>query len=390
MENEVFLSLAAAFVNETAPALPDNCSWEALMHTATLQNLLPVLAYMNKKYSLNPAPAPAEQLNGALYRAIYLQAGRAQRFLTLSEKLTAAGIDHMPVKGWYIKELYPEPELRSYGDIDILIRKEDRQRCHALLLAEGFTAGSDWEPTYSYIRDIESYEFHTNLMDGNLDGREDLQAYFSRAWDHAEPREGRRFEPEKEFHFIYCAVHLAKHLYAAGAGLRMYMDLALFIRRFSASLNWAYIEKELEGLGLTAFFHTLLAVLSAWFGVKTPLSYPEPPEATLRQLTEYTLNADLFGKLRDNSLIRVRNAGASSPRDRLTVIRRRIFPPAAVVGKRYAFVAKRPWLLPVGWLARLIKNAGRVDREVAGLKRIAETDSRAVAAYDSFMQSIGL
>ena len=95
------------------------------------------------------------------------------------------------------------------------------------MLSLGYTVKQDWEPTYSYIKDAEYYEIHTNLMDGNLDGRTDLQAYFDAAWAHAEPDDGLRFRPEDDFHFIYTVCHLAKHLYGGGAGLRMYLDVAL-------------------------------------------------------------------------------------------------------------------------------------------------------------------
>ena len=84
----------------------------------------------------------------------------------------------MPVKGYYLRKLYPVPELRTFGDIDMLIHREDRQKVHELMLSLGYSVKQNWEPTYSYIKGAEYYEIHTNLMDGNLDNRADLKAYF--------------------------------------------------------------------------------------------------------------------------------------------------------------------------------------------------------------------
>lgn len=390
MVQELFISLASDFINERKPILSEDCPWDQLIQMASLQDLLPMLSYLNKQYSLCTDPQINEKLNTAFLRTVYLQGSREQRFIKLSQKLTELGIPHMPVKGWYLRELYPMPELRTYSDIDVLIQREDRERCDALLLAAGFTRGTDYEPTYSYSRGLESYELHTNLIDYDLDGREDMQGYFSHAWDHALLNNGCCFEPKTEFHFVFTAVHLAKHLYGGGAGLRMYMDLALFIKRYGANLNWTYVQGEMERLKLTAFFYTLLMALDHWFGTETPLAYTKTSLETLEELQEYTLDADIFGKMHDAYLARVRNEDGAFAGGRLSMLLRRIFPPAAVVEERYTFVAKHRWLLLVGWIARFFRNIRRVDQEVGKLQKIVSVNTDAVMEHDRFMKSVGL
>lgn len=216
-----FPLLLHSFVQDTPPELDGLWNIPHLWRTASEQNLLPVLAYENKRWKLFDDPNVCRQLDGLLYGTVATNLNRCVDFETLSASFTEHGIAHMPVKGYYLRKLYPTPELRTFGDIDLLIHPEDRQKVHNLMLSLGYTVKQDWEPTYSYIKDAEYYEIHTNLMDGNLDGRTDLQAYFDAAWAHAEPDDGLRFRPEDDFHFIYTVCHLAKHLYGGGAGLRM-------------------------------------------------------------------------------------------------------------------------------------------------------------------------
>lgn len=230
MSDTQFPLLLRSFVQDTPPE-PDGL-WNIphLWRTATEQNLLPILAYENKRWKLFDNPNVCHQLDGLLYGAVAANLNRCVDFETLSACFTKRGIAHMPVKGYYLRELYPTPELRTFSDIDLLIHQEDRQKVHDLMLSLGYTVKQDWEPTYSYIKNAEYYEIHTNLMDGNLDGRTDLQAYFDTAWSHAVPDDGLRFRPEDDFHFIYTVCHLAKHLYGGGAGLRMYLDVALYVK----------------------------------------------------------------------------------------------------------------------------------------------------------------
>lgn len=198
MLDTLFPLLLHSFVQD-APPEPDGL-WNIphLWRTAVEQNLLPVLAYENKRWKLFDDPNVCRQLDGLLYGTVATNLNRCVDFETLSASFTEHGIAHMPVKGYYLRKLYPTPELRTFGDIDLLIHPEDRQKVHNLMLSLGYTVKQDWEPTYSYIKDAEYYEIHTNLMDGNLDGRTDLQAYFDAAWAHAEPDDGLRFRPEKD------------------------------------------------------------------------------------------------------------------------------------------------------------------------------------------------
>ena len=190
MDNAGLLSILEGFVNGTVPQNTDGIDWDRLIITAYMQNILPVIAYMNKLWKLCPDEKLGKKLNEILGQTVYTGANRHRRFEELSALFSENGIEHMPVKGWYLKELYPLPELRTFGDVDVLIHPADREKTDRLMLSEGFSKKEDWEPTYSYIRKNERYELHTNLMDGNLDGRADMPEYFERAWSFGEKRTG--------------------------------------------------------------------------------------------------------------------------------------------------------------------------------------------------------
>lgn len=335
-----FPLLLHSFVQDTPPE-PDGL-WNVphLWRTAAEQNLLPVLAYENKRWKLFDDPNVCRQLDGLLYGTVATNLNRCVDFETLSASFTEHGIAHMPVKGYYLRKLYPTPELRTFGDIDLLIHPEDRQKVHNLMLSLGYTVKQDWEPTYSYIKDAEYYEIHTNLMDGNLDGRTDLQAYFDAAWAHVEPDDGLRFRPEDDFHFIYTVCHLAKHLYGGGAGLRMYLDVALYVKHKDDSLHWQAIAGEFVALHLAEFFYTVMNACRVWFGTKTICPLPEPDTEALDRLLSYTLDSDLFGHSRDHAVIELRNEKDEAP-SRSRVLRKMLFPPAAEIESRYTFLRNR-------------------------------------------------
>ncbi len=384
-----FLALLRSFIHDTPPEGAQTWDIAALSQTALRQNLLPVLAYENKRWQLFAADDVKKQLDAILYGAVTGNLNRCASFEQLSQQLTAHGIAHMPVKGYYLRQLYPVPELRTFGDIDILIHPEDRRKAHQLMMALGYTAGQDWEPTYSYVKGMEHYELHTNLMDGNLDDRADLPAYFQNAWQYAEPDEGLRFRPTLDFHFIYTVCHLAKHLYGGGAGIRMYLDVALYVRHYDGEIDWEAVAGEFSSLHLLDFFHTVMNACQVWFGTETVCPLPEPDRAALDTLLDYTLDADLFGHLRDHSVIRLRGTDPQAP-SRGRVFLRMLFPPAAEIETRYTFLKGQHWLLPLAWLVRLFANLRLVPQRLRQMRQVSHTETGSVKAYDDFMKRIGL
>lgn len=381
---EDVLELLRAFIYGEEPKLSGKSNIEELLKFAYRQKLLGIFAYMNKRWSLFDSEK-AKSLDAAYYSALFESTVRCSKFLKLSEFLSENKIEHMPVKGYYIRELYPVKELRGFGDIDILIHEKDRKRCDSLMKSLGYTVKNDWEPTYSYIKDDEYYEIHTNLFDVRLKDRADMTEYFSSAWLHAKKDSGLRFMPDTEFHLIYIICHLAKHLSTGGAGIRMYLDVALYILRYDSVISWERTEEEFKKLGLERFFHTVLSAVNEWFYVKASCDFENFGEE-LSELLEFTLDSDIFGHSRDNSAIKLRGEGRSKKRTALKIL----FPPAEQLENRYTFLKRSRLLLPLAWIVRVFKNFGLIPKKIKELVYLKKTEISEVESFDSFMREIGL
>ncbi|MCI5949062.1 MAG: nucleotidyltransferase family protein [Oscillospiraceae bacterium] len=381
---EDVLELLRAFIYGEEPKLSGKSNIEELLKFAYRQKLLGIFAYMNKRWSLFDSKK-AKSLDAAYYSALFESTVRCSKFLKLSEFLSENKIEHMPVKGYYIRELYPVKELRSFGDIDILIHEKDRKRCDSLMKSLGYTVKNDWEPTYSYIKDDEYYEIHTNLFDVRLKDRADMTEYFSSAWLHAKKDSGLRFVPDTEFHLIYIICHLAKHLSTGGAGIRMYLDVALYILRYDSVISWERTEEEFKKLGLERFFHTVLSAVNEWFYVKASCDFENFGEE-LSELLEFTLDSDIFGHSRDNSAIKLRGEERSKKRTALKIL----FPPAEQLENRYTFLKRSRLLLPLAWIVRVFKNFGLIPKKIKELVNLKKAEISEVESFDSFMREIGL
>ena len=387
MTENIILEILSAFIHNRKPCFSSDANEGKLSYFFYIQGILPVLAYMDKKWNIIKDENIKKELVDCYYQTIAINFNKANMFETISQKLSENKIPHMPVKGWYIRTLYPVAELRTFGDIDILINKQDRQKTDKIFTANGYSVKENWEPTYSYDKGASRCEVHTELMDTDLGKGEQVITYFSDAFETSEKDIGERFSPQKELHLIYLFCHLAKHLYKGGAGIRMYMDIALFLKANSGTLDFEKIYEDSKKLRLERFFKIVFFACSEWFKIELPFKINEIDPDSLNALKKYTFGADLFGKTRDKSIITLRNDQVGSKGN---VLKGTFFPDAKTIEERYKFIKGRKYLLPVAWIARGFINLKEIPQKLKYVKKVSNTDMDLVSEYNDFISEMGL
>lgn len=352
------LKVLRGFVQEEDPG-PFAGSWPALKLLADMHSVTGILGHSVMSWPHEDSAPYAQLLRGVCLQTMARFSRRAEALSCLCGQLTAEGIDHLLIKGSVVRDYYPIPELRTFSDVDFLIRPEDRQRCDAFMKAQGFEVKVDWEPVFAYVRDPEFYEIHTKLLEKDLPEHADWNGYFSHAWDHAILRSGCTYELRPEFHLLYLLVHIAKHIStSAGAGIRMYLDIASFLRHFGSDADWAWFCAETEKLRFTDFANTVFTLVQREFGVESPIALKPVDDAVYADFMSFTMAGGTFGKFgRDPAVIQMRRqtqSGEEASRARTLI--RRLFPSAATIARRYTYLQGRSWLLPVAWAHRILRS----------------------------------
>ncbi len=153
------------------------------------------------------------------FRLLALQANIHQtKVQKMFQLMRAAGIEPILLKGWAIARLYPQPALRPYGDIDLLVR------------------GQDYDAA---IRVIESEEARTCWVDLHKDLYElaDTPAdeLFARSQLVPCGDEQVRVLGDED-HFALLAIHLLKH----GAWRPTWLcDLGLLLESMPGDFDWS-------------------------------------------------------------------------------------------------------------------------------------------------------
>ena len=160
----------------------------------------------------------------------------AQSVVQLQERdelidiFTRAEIDVLPVKGCWLKELYPDINDRQMSDLDMLVREEDVSRAEVLLLERGYRKDEvGFHHTVYRQAPYLVLELHTSL----LPKIDEHRSYYEDVWNRATAGENPRlYRLKPEDAYIYYLVHLNMHLSEGGSGIRSILDNCIYLRAY--------------------------------------------------------------------------------------------------------------------------------------------------------------
>lgn len=360
-----FLHIAKAAVSGgEIPA--ENVDWPAVFALAGQQKLLPIVFEAARK-----TPAAAE--NAALFAAVKQQVitqvlhqtMRASEFSSLYQKLRAAGLHPVVVKGQLCSRLYPLRDHRISADDDILIPDGEFFACHEQLLANGLTTDTPMDELAS--ADEVSYtkegsplyiELHRHLFDSSEDAHDELNRFFA----DIKPAEidALLAMPPHE-HLLYLILHAYKHFVRSGIGVRQFCDIGLWARAYHNEIDWQRLHEQCEIVHAATFAAAAFRIARDDLGIGFDLPAPWSDAVDAEPLLHDCLCGGVYGT---NDLTRLHsstvtlNAVKSSRKGRKSTVLRTIFPEKTYLESRYPYLKKRPYLLPVAWAQRLVHYAG--------------------------------
>ena len=277
--------LAKALFQKEIPA--EEASFEAVYEECIRQTILAVVVSAIPKEA--PLPVRLKWINAAGVHASSNQRVK-EGHGEIHRLLSGHQIPYVILKGLATAAYYPDPEMRTLGDVDFLIRKEDAKRCDQLLKENGFFAEEHTLPyEWGYRKNNLEYELHLSV-NGVPDGetKEAAEAFLSDLIETASVSDFFTEEmvlPDAFHHGLVILLHTAKHMVGEGVGFRQICDWAVFV----ASLNETFpdlFEESLKKIGIWNYAMILSAVCSKYIGMPRYSWIPEYDEALLETVMD--------------------------------------------------------------------------------------------------------
>lgn len=335
----------AQLEKRVASDLPEGITVEQIMQIAQ-QNQMKYLLLGALVRVENVSEEEKASLRPIIMHSIYRTALQVQELRELESAFEAAGIMNQPMKGAVMKFVYPSPEMREMGDIDMLIEQQVADKAYEILQERGYTMVESIKhhdifkkPPFLVV------EAHRAMYDKTVDRNQ--YGYFKN-FSRTTAKEGCTYTQVfgKEDFYVYMMSHMAKHFYQMGCGIRHLVDIYVYLNKYGNSMDREYLDAELDKCGILTFTKRMEELASAWLEGKEKTQLQKETFA-------YMLNSGIYGKDENG----IWNKFAEEKKSKKEVGRLKLkmwyfFPPLHYMSEYYSYLEEKPWLLPWAWFVR--------------------------------------
>lgn len=377
--NQLFLEALGASLSSRQvvweKALPEE-TWAALFRLAQAHQVLPMIfdAVYSSPAARQANPAMIRMLKQQTLQSAMIQAMKTRELLALLKHLKQEGLKPCLVKGIVCRSLYPKPDLRISSDEDMLIPREQFERCHEAMLAYGMIlpqdvqyVSSSYEVPYGKRNSPIYIELHKSLFPPESRAYGDLNRFFAGVHENAATIVVDGYEiptMSATDHFFYLICHAFKHFLHSGFGIRQVCDIVLFANRYGKDIEWMKVLRQCTEINADLFAAALLSIGKKHLGFdpdkacypKAWRDIPVDEQAMLDDLLESGIYGDADMNRKHSSTITL-----SAVSDHKIGRKFRghmmgsLFPPIDQMLGRYPYLKKKPYLLPWAWLVRMVR-----------------------------------
>lgn len=286
----------------------------------------------------------------------------------LIKVLSSKKICFMPLKGAVLQKLYPKIEYRNMADIDILVKVDDLKNAGTALKEIGYTVDTLGGNHDTYNKKPYMHvEVHRALIDEYYTK---LNEYYTDIWN-----SDRIYHLDNEYHYyfrdedfyIFFICHASKHFSNAGTGFRTIIDVYIYLKEKKDSLDFAYIDGELEKVGLNKFNNIIKdSVDYVFYHIK------KDNISDVLEFLAYIIDSGTYGSTYNSATIGVIDDGSGKK-----YILKRLFPPYSSMKRRNPVLKKIPILLPWFYFTRLLKGLFHIKtykKQYNNVKKIDDSD----------------
>lgn len=371
------ITIIKASLNDETPILTTEIDYEKVYKFAVRQQIVNILFDgLSKIQDFHKSPIYPRFFASACEHMVVSvrQMSEIDRIKTV---FNGAGIDFLLLKGALLKTLYPKPELRTMGDADILIKKEQEKEISIIMKKLGYIQHNGDEHEFVWDKPGQLHlELHKSLMPIKMLS---YREYYNDSWKNAMKAVGNEYYFSKEDTLIFLVAHFSKHFGYSGAGIRNIIDFYLYLKKYP-NLNQEYMMTEFKKLNIDEFYENIKLLVENWF-------YNKMSKDVTELMTDLLFEGGIYGSVQK----RLESDSAKYSKNHLSykisAFSKTVFKKPYQLEFYYPYLKKHKILLPFAWASHWLevllkrrnsmkvvaKNASSLSKD-KGEKRIEELE----------------
>ena len=383
---QVLISLLKKSLFNFEAQLPNDVDWQEVFEEAKFQSVIP-MAY---DATSGIEGIPTEVLKQFKSNTIAIMFNNDKVVKAQSEickLLEGNKIDYCILKGLSVARYYNKPELRTLGDVDILVSKDEFGYVKGFLSQNGYELIDDEKNHFhcAFKKDEVIIELHFEMSDfPNTPVCDELRKKLDKALENIEKAEcmGTEFYSLNDL-YQACSLllHTERHITKDGIGLRQLLDFGFFVKENPNVMSDEKIVGFLKEFGLFKLATICFDLFKKYFCNETV------ENISADKLFELSLVKGNFGSKQDNNqLLSNRVLGSREGANKIFFVRWfRYFKYRSTI--TWELAKKHTWLsnlafiyLPVRYLVRLVLG----KKEKIDMSNVLDSSKTENELYSSF------
>ena len=234
-----------------------------------------------------------------------------KRSVELLAKMASAGLHPTILKGQGLAKFYSSTlqNLRQAGDIDVYI-SDGREKATNYAKSIG-QKNIDWDYKHLHLHLWDDTEvelhYHVEVL-LNLWKNKKLQRWFNDNEKLLYAQNGGLITPTVEMNVFYVLLHIYRHFFTEGVGLRQLMDY-YFVLKAAKDVKLEYaneesIEDVLKAFGMWKFSTGVMWIMQEVFALERDYMYCEPSEYEGVFILKKVLEGGNFGHYQQHNYVK--------------------------------------------------------------------------------------
>lgn len=381
---DYLVHLIKCSIKKTKPnPIPQGIELDGLIALAERHNVANII-YL----ALRDLGIENKRLSNACLLAIFSDAKQQYYLDEIKQSFEKNKIRFLCMKGIVLKGLYPTTDMRTATDMDIYIDDENSEKAQELMTEIGFKTerfNHELQDDAYTADDIVHVELHRKLISNKCRWDEKCQEIVKRITPKSEG--AYEYVMTNEDFYLHMIGHMAKHMKYTGFGIRMVVDVWLYLEKFKSEMDLDMLDERLKYCGLYDFNQAILKLNDYWF------NSANASPATL-QLADYVVTSGTFGTY--EQLISTEaavNGGKIKSKSvgKLKKILQIVFLPYRNMCTLYPNLRNMPILLPIYWLRRAFDRLLHKRENISKIyKQYDNVDMKLATDIYEFKKGLGL
>ncbi len=246
-ESQYFTLLRSALW-DTPVAIEGPIDWNGVMRIAQHHANEALLCGVASQMTTNNRPSEAilAQMQMVMRNNLLRQLRLRQILTSAVTLLREHGIEPVLLKGFSLAMLYPNPNLRQFGDIDLFVGLDDFHQACTLLrsLPGGYNWGEEMDVGHHYNVEFGNYPMEIHRVSADVNDPKEVEAYAAIERDGLYANTQRVdlegveiFIPSKEFMVFFTFYHAWHHFLTSGVGWRQISDVAMTLHAYHGQID---------------------------------------------------------------------------------------------------------------------------------------------------------